>query len=68
MARDKAKDDKYFNCEQEHERKYVSGLYVQQTTVYNFLVSKCNTNEIKNSTHLEVYTLIRQKLGYPIPI
>lgn len=26
MSRDKAKDDKYFNCQQEHELEYVSSL------------------------------------------
>ena len=27
MARDKARDDKFFNCKQEHEDGYVAGLY-----------------------------------------
>ena len=27
MARDKAKDDKHFNCTQAHETDYVAGLY-----------------------------------------
>lgn len=67
MARDKSKDDKYFSCEQEHELKYVSGLYIQQQQVYTFLKQKCADNAIKYSTHHQVYKLIQDKLGFPIP-
>ena len=67
MARDKSKDDKYFSCEQEHELKYVSGLYLQQQEVYNFLKRKCADNAIKYSSHQEVYKLILHHLGFPIP-
>lgn len=67
MARDKSKDDRYFSCEQEHELKYVSGLYLQSHTVYTFLKQKCANNEIKYSTHRQVYQLIQDKLGFPIP-
>lgn len=68
MARDKSKDDKYFSCSQQHELNYVSGLYVQKQTVYNFLVSACQSNLIYHSTHMQVYQLIRDRLGYPIPV
>ncbi len=67
MARDKAKDDKLFNCEQEHERNYVAGLYSQKNMVYEFLVVKCKDNTIKYKTHMQVYELIKAKLGFPIP-
>ena len=30
MARDKTKDDKFFNCSEEHEFEYVSGLSCQE--------------------------------------
>lgn len=67
MARDKAKDDKYFNCNQEHELNYVSGLYNQKQVVYDFLVKKCRDNAIRYSTHKDIYYLIKEHLGYQIP-
>ena len=64
MGRDKAKDDKFFNCSQEHELKYVSGLYPgYEVRVYHFLVSKCQAGIIKYSTHKQVYDLIEKELG-----
>lgn len=42
MARDKAKDDKYFNCTQNHEADYVAGLYPHaKEQVKTFLASAC---------------------------
>ncbi len=71
MARDKAKDDKHFNCSQEHEFTYVSGLYSDKTAdkikVYLFLKKKCEDGSIKYSTHYEVYGMIKDEIGYPIP-
>lgn len=68
MGRDKAKDDKSFNCSQEHELNYVSGLYANKKTVFDFLVISCRNNSLKNSTHMQVYQLIKSKLGYEIPL
>lgn len=67
MARDKAKDDEYYNCSEDHERDYVSGLYSETDEVSEFLIEKCKDGTIKNSTHAEVYELINNELGYPIP-
>lgn len=68
MARDKAKDDKHFNCSEEHEFNYVSGLYPNnKQQVYNFLKLKCSQKVINYSTHKEVYQLIHQELGLPMP-
>ena len=67
MGIDKGKDDKYFNCSQEHEFKYVSELYDDKDSVYNFLKEKCKNGNIKYSTHSEVYQMIKDELGYPIP-
>lgn len=67
MGRDKAKDDKYFNCSQQHEIDYVAGLYKEKEKVRNFLITKCKDGTIKNNTHKEVYQLIEKELGYPIP-
>lgn len=68
MARDKSKDDKYFNCSEEYEFQYVSGLYSQKQTVYDFLKRKCISGIINYLTHKEVYKLIQEELGYPIPV
>lgn len=69
MARDKAKDDRSYNCSQKHEQDYVVGLYSseKQSNVRNFLISGCNTNLIYNSTHKQVYELIKKHLGYDVP-
>ena len=68
MARDKAKDDKHFNCEQKHELDYVSGLYPNhEAEVLTLLIKWCKNNTIKYSTHKEVYELIKKELGYSIP-
>jgi hypothetical protein len=68
MPRDKARDDKYFNCNQESERNYVSGLYHDKKSVYDFLVKSYYNNLINYSTHNEIYQLIQYNLGYPIPL
>lgn len=70
MGRDKKKDDLYYNCSQKHEENYVVGLYpaLSRLAVRQFLQDKCADNTIKNSTHMEVYKLIEDKLGLPIPI
>ncbi len=68
MARDKARDDKYFNCSQQHEHNYVAGLYPGHVSdVKAFLIKACDKNWIHHSTHMEVYQLIKTHLGYPIP-
>ncbi len=68
MGRDKTKDDKIFNCSEEYELNYVSGLYENKKAVYDFLVIACRIISIKNSTHLQVYKLIKAKFGYEIPL
>lgn len=69
MARDKAKDDIMFNCSQEHELDQVAGNYDEhKAQVKMFLRMSCNDNSIYNSTHKQVYELIRSQLGYPVPV
>jgi hypothetical protein len=68
MARDKAKDDKHFNCTQPHETDYVAGLYPHaKEEVKTFLASACKSKVLQNSTHKEVYELIKTKLGHSQP-
>jgi hypothetical protein len=69
IAKDKPKDDKLFNCSQEHELNYVASLYgTNKQEVLDFLEKSCNDGRIKNSTHKEVYKLIQAELGYAIPV
>lgn len=66
MARDKAKDDLYFNCTQEHEAEYVAGLYPEtvKKEVKDFLKRACQTKLLNNATHQQVYDLIHKQLGH----
>ncbi len=70
MARDKAKDDKLFSCSQSSEQDYVAGLYdiTQRPNVRTLLNTGCANNTIFHSTHMQIYNLIKTKLGYAIPI
>ena len=69
MARDKAKDDLRFNCSQEHEKIYVVNLYPDdKKAVKEFLIQSCLDGTIHYSTHMEVYELIKEKLGLSIPV
>ena len=68
MGRDKHKDDLMFNCSQDHEIDYVANLYADAPTVRKFLKQECAANRIHHSKHMAVYELIKQKLGYPIPV
>lgn len=53
MARDKTKDDKYFNCSEKHENDYVSSLYGNnKDSVSNFLVTACDDNTKENGIEL----------------
>lgn len=68
MGRDKAKDDRNFNCDQEHELNYVSGLYDDALIVKAFLKESCADKTIKYAKHMEIYKLIEKELGYAIPV
>jgi hypothetical protein len=54
-------DHEYFNCSEDHEADYVASLYYDKSTetVKEFLKRKCKSKEIKNSTHKEVYALLK---------
>lgn len=70
MARDKGKDDKFFNCGQQSEHDYVASLYAlaQRPQVRTLLQNGCSNGTIRYSTHMQVYQLIQRSLGFPIPI
>ena len=69
MARDKAKDDRMFNCNQEHEHSQVASHYGANTEkVLKFLKDSCARGDIYRFTHAQVYQLIKDKLGFPVPV
>ena len=55
------RDYEYFNCSEEHEFKYVSGKYIEEKKVYQFLKDKYKSREINYSTHKEVYVMIKKE-------
>ncbi|MFR4480056.1 MAG: hypothetical protein ACLUBL_12135 [Fusobacterium sp.] len=58
-------DHKFFNCSEEHEREYIIRQYPQNARdiVRSYLYISCVDGTIKNSTHEEVYNLIKTELG-----
>lgn len=68
MSKNLGKDQKFFNCSEEHERKYVAGKYQDQERVLTFIKESCKNGKIKYSTHMQVYQLIKEELGLEIPI
>ncbi|MCK9200207.1 MAG: hypothetical protein M0P59_09560 [Gallionella sp.] len=69
MARDKAKDDQLFNCNQDYELDQVASHYgLHKKQVLEFLKSSCASKLLSHTTHHEVYTLIKIEFGYPIPV
>ncbi|MCK9490714.1 MAG: hypothetical protein M0Q24_01380 [Sulfurimonas sp.] len=55
-----SRDQDMFNCGEYYEATYVVGLYNDKAdkTVREFLEEKCDSNEINNSTHEDVYELL----------
>ena len=52
-------DWEFFNCSEEWESGYVRSLYTDPQAVKAFLKEKCDSKEINNSTHEEVYKLLK---------
>jgi hypothetical protein len=51
-----------------HEADYVAGLYPHaKDEVKNFLATACKDKSLHNSTHKDVYELIKRKLGHSQP-
>ncbi|WP_066628762.1 hypothetical protein [Labilibacter marinus] len=67
MARSKSNDKQVFTCEQTHQLNYFSHLYNKNEDVEKFLRRSCATGTIDKKTHIEVFKLIEEELGYPIP-
>ena len=65
---DKAKDDLFFNCSQEHEVNYVASRYNDSDKVKEFIAQGCASGKIKYMKHIELYELIEKELGLPVPL
>lgn len=69
MARNKARDDQFFNCEQDYEVDQVASHYgANKQTILIFLKRACVTKVVSYSTHMQIYQLIENTFGYPIPV
>jgi len=67
MARSKSNDQEVFSSEQPHQLNYFTHLYKKNEEVEKFLRRHCANGTIDKKTHLEVFKLIEEELGYPIP-
>ncbi|MBA5248404.1 MAG: hypothetical protein FE834_02550 [Gammaproteobacteria bacterium] len=56
-------DHDTFSCSEQHEEDYVVRLYEETKVVRAFLRWACENKHINNSTHDEVYALIKSALG-----
>lgn len=61
-----SREQDLFNCSEDHEHEYVIRQYAvaHRAKIRQFLKDKCADGTIKNSTHAEVYALIKNKLGF----
>ena len=68
MARDKDKDNQYFNGSKD-EINYISNFYGEKRLkVRGFLVAGCEKGGIKrNTTNMQIYEMIKTVFGYGIP-
>lgn len=68
MKRNKLKDNSLFNCNYEYDLNCISGLYLSyQKEVKSYLIKQCKSGTLKYFTHKDVYELINDELGYPVP-
>ncbi len=67
MGRDKKRDDKFFNCSQDHEIEYVANLYQDKETVKKLINLDCTLGNIKYMTHIDLYKKIEKELGFSVP-
>lgn len=65
MARNKSRDDKLFNCSQQHEIDYVTSLYPKEyrKDIKEFIELNCALGVFDNSTHKYVYNSIEERFG-----
>lgn len=59
-------DWELFNCSEQHEHDYVVSLYAKEhrKEIREYLKLWCELGVIKNSTHADVYSLIKTLLNF----
>ncbi|TLX74134.1 hypothetical protein E9993_13630 [Labilibacter sediminis] len=67
MARSKQFDNQVFKSAQTHVLNYLTHLYDKSELVESYLRRKCAIGTIEEKTHLEIFTMIEEELGIPIP-
>ncbi len=67
MARSKSNDKQVFTCEQPFQLNYLNHLYNNNEEVEFFLKRNCANGKLEKKTHIEVFKMIKEELGYPIP-
>ncbi len=67
MARSKQKDKQVFICSQLHEINYLTHLYDKCELVESYLRRNCATGFINEKTHFELFQMIEEELGIPMP-
>lgn len=53
------KEQDYFNCSEDYEHDYVAGLFEETRKVKKWLKENCANNNINNTTHVELYQMLR---------
>ncbi|GAF03164.1 hypothetical protein [Saccharicrinis fermentans] len=67
MARNKSNDKLVFSWEHPYQLNYFAHLYGKNEEVEKFLRRHCANGSLENKTHLEVFEMIEEELGFPIP-
>lgn len=67
MPKDESRDYQFFECHQQQDIDYIIGLYDHKEKVYDLLSTEREKNTINYATHVDIYELIENKLGYPVP-
>lgn len=53
-----SREQDYFNCSEEHEFTYVSGLYEEKAAVKTWLKEKCEDGTICYTKHKDLYKML----------
>ena len=61
MEKSVERDNKFFNCSEEHELKHVAGKYENPDAVAAFIKQECASGLIHYWTHEKVYDLLQKK-------
>lgn len=68
-ARDRSKDQRLFECTEFAQLNAIVELYStrRKSIVRKFLMNAIADNTIYQSTHMEIYELVKKHLGFTVP-